>query len=298
MSQPRFAILQSRAVLAVSGADRATFLQGLVSTDVTTVSETTAIHTAFLTAQGKYLHDFFIAALGESFLLDCEAARAEDLKKRLSMYRLRSKVTIEARPDLAVAAAFGDGAAQALGLAGEAGAARALDGGLAFVDPRLAAAGARAILPTGSAEATLSAAGLAAASAEDYDHARLALGLPDGSRDLVPEKSILLENGFDELNGVDWEKGCFLGQELTARTHYRGLVKKRLMPVEIDGPLPAPGTLVMLGEKEAGEMRSGSDALGLALLRLEVVAAAAESGDPLTAGDARLTPKKPAWAAF
>jgi len=298
MSEPRFAILQGRAVLAVSGADRATFLQGLVSTDVTAVSESTAIHTAFLTAQGKYLHDFFIAALGESFLLDCEAARAEDLKKRLSMYRLRSKVTIDARPDLAVAAIYGASAAEALGLAGEAGAARRLDGGVAFVDPRLAAAGARAILPAESAEATLSAAGLAAGTAEDYDQARLALGLPDGSRDLVPEKSILLENGFDELNGVDWEKGCFLGQELTARTHYRGLVKKRLMPVEIDGPLPAPGTLVMLGEKEAGEMRSGSDALGLALLRLEVVAAAAESGDALTAGEARLTPKKPAWAAF
>jgi folate-binding protein YgfZ len=277
MSEPRFAILESRAVLAVAGEDRVAFLQGLVSTDVAAVSETATIHTAFLTAQGKYLHDFFIAAHGDSFLLDCEAARAEDLKKRLSMYRLRSKVTIEARPDLAVAAVFGDGAVDKLGLA---------------------AAGARAILPSETAEATLTEAGLAAGSAADYDRARLSLGLPDGSRDLVPEKSILLENGFDELNGVDWDKGCFLGQELTARTHYRGLVKKRLMPVEIDGPLPAPGTLVMLGDKEAGEMRSGTDGCGLALLRLEAVEKAAESKDALTAGEARLTPKKPDWAAF
>jgi hypothetical protein len=298
MSEPRFAILESRAVLEVAGEDRVAFLQGLVSTDVATVSDTKAIHTAFLTAQGKYLHDFFIAALGERFLLDCEAARAEDLKKRLSMYRLRSKVTIEARPDLAVAAAFGDGAAEALGLGGEAGAARALADGVAFVDPRLAAAGARAILPGDTAEAVLRDAGLAAGSLADYDRERLALGLPDGSRDLVPEKSILLENGFDELNGVDWDKGCFLGQELTARTHYRGLVKKRLMPVEIDGPLPEPGTLVMLGEKEAGEMRSGSDGRGLALLRLDAVEKAAESNAALTAGEARLTPKKPDWAAF
>jgi len=298
MSEPRFAILDSRAVLEVAGVDRVAFLQGLVSTDVATVTETAAIHTAFLTAQGKYLHDFFIAALGESFLLDCEAARAEDLKKRLSMYRLRSKVTIEARPDLGVAVAFGDGAAGKLGLADAAGSARALDDGVAFVDPRLAAAGARAILPSGTAAATLTEAGLTAGSAADYDRTRLSLGLPDGSRDLVPEKSILLENGFDELNGVDWNKGCFLGQELTARTHYRGLVKKRLMPVEIDGPLPDPGTLVMLGDKEAGEMRSGTDGCGLALLRLEAVEKAAESKDALTAGEARLTPKKPHWAAF
>ena len=298
MSEPRFTILESRAVLDVAGEDRVAFLQGLVSTDVATVSETKAIHTAFLTAQGKYLHDFFIAALGERFLLDCEAARAEDLKKRLSMYRLRSKVTIEARDDLAVAAAFGDGAAKALGLDGDAGAARALGDGVAFVDPRLAAAGARAILPGDTANAVLGAAGLAAGSVADYDRERLTLGLPDGSRDLVPEKSILLENGFDELNGVDWDKGCFLGQELTARTHYRGLVKKRLMPVEIDGPLPAPGTLVMLGEKEAGEMRSGTDGCGLALLRLDAVEKAAKSDDALTAGEARLTPKKPNWAAF
>jgi folate-binding protein YgfZ len=301
MTKPAFAILESRAVLAVSGEDRLAFLQGLVSTDVAAVSATKAIHAAFLTAQGKYLHDFFIAALGDGFVLDCEAARAEDLRKRLSIYRLRAKVTIELRPDLAVAAIYGPGGADpvtAFGLAGEAGAARGLDGGVAFVDPRLAAVGARVILPADTAAAVLAAAGLVGGTAADYDRLRLSHGLPDGSRDLVPEKSILLENGFDELHGVDWEKGCFLGQELTARTHYRGLVKKRLMPVEIDGPLPAPGTPVTLGDKEAGEMRSGADALGLALLRLDAVETASREGAALNAGAAQLTPKKPAWAEF
>jgi len=298
MSKPAFAILGSRAVLAVGGEDRVAFLQGLVSTDVASVGAAKAIHTAFLTAQGKYLHDFFIAALGDGFVLDCEAARAEDLKKRLSIYRLRSKVTIDMRPDLAVAAVFGAGGAQSLSLASEAGAAGPLDGGVAFVDPRLADAGARAILPADSAAATLDAAGLTARPPSDYDRLRLALGLPDGSRDLVPEKSILLENGFDELNGVDWDKGCFLGQELTARTHYRGLVKKRLMPVEIDGPLPAAGTPVMLDGKDAGEMRSGEGSLGLALLRLEAVERAEAEDLALTVGEARLAPKKPGWASF
>jgi folate-binding protein YgfZ len=117
--------------------------------------------------------------------------------------------------------------------------------------------------------------------------------VPDGSRDLPVEKAILLENGFDELHGIDWQKGCYMGQELTARTRYRGLVRKRLLPVEIDGPLPASGTPVMAGDKEAGEMRSGIDGLGLALLRLEHL----DKG-PLTAGGATLTPRKPDWVKF
>src|SRR5205085_709873 len=106
-----------------------------------------------------------------------------------------------------------------------------------------------------------------------------------------PDRLIfLLESGFDELNGVDWQKGCYVGQELTARTKYRGLIKKRLFPVRIDGPAP-PGTEVALGGKDAGEMRSSRDGLGLALLRLDAVAA----GQPLSAGGATLTPIQPDW---
>jgi folate-binding protein YgfZ len=132
----------------------------------------------------------------------------------------------------------------------------------------------------------------------EYDRLRLSLGVADGSKDLVLEKAILLEAGFDELNGVDWKKGCYMGQELTARTKYRGLVKKRLMPVRVDGPLPAPGTPVMLGDQEAGELRSGSDGLALALLRLDAVEAAAGTGRKLSAGEATLEPVKPPWAQF
>ena len=139
-------------------------------------------------------------------------------------------------------------------------------------------------------------AGFAHGSVADYDRLRLSLGVPDGSRDLEVEKSILLENGFDELHGVDWDKGCFMGQELTARTKYRALIKKRLLPVTIDGPAPEPGTPVMANGKEAGVMRSVTEGLGLALLRLEYLEGA-EPAD-LTAGDARLTPRKPDWASF
>ncbi|HZS82844.1 MAG TPA: folate-binding protein [Stellaceae bacterium] len=294
MAERSFVALPQRALLAVSGADRRAFLQGLVSNDVEKVSPSRTVHAALLTAQGKYLHDFFIIERGDAFLLEAEAARLADLQRRLSIYRLRAKVAIApAEAGLAVAAAFGEGALAALGLREEAGAAAPFAGGLAYVDPRLAALGARLIVPPESGFAGLRAAGFAEAGAAAYDRMRIGLGVPDGSRDLAVEKAILLEAGFDELNGVDWQKGCYVGQELTARTKYRGLIKKRLMPVRVEGPLPEPGTPVRRGGEEVGEIRSGAGDTALALLRLEAIA---EPG--LEAGGARVTPQMPGWARF
>jgi hypothetical protein len=299
MAERSFVELGERGLLVVAGEDRRAFLQGLISNDIEKVAPERAIHGALLTAQGKYLHDFFIAAVGDTLLLDGEAARLADLQRRLSLYKLRARVTLAPAPgDLAVFAAFGDGAPAALALPDEAGAARPYAGGVAFVDPRLAALGGRVIAPRDAAATALRADGFAAADFAAYDRLRLANGIPDGSRDLSIEKAILLEAGFDELNGVDWQKGCYIGQELTARTKYRGLIKRRLMPVRVDGPLPPAGTLVMLDGQEAGEMRSGQGGIALALLRLEAVAAAAEAGRALQAGEARLTPLKPAWGQF
>lgn len=316
MSALRYAILEARGVLALEGEDARAFLQGLVSNDVTKVTPARAIHAALLTPQGKFLHDFFIAELAGALLIECEKARLPDLKRRLGLYKLRAKVALEDRSEtFAVAALFGEGALAALGLAEEAGLGRAFAGGIVFADPRLAAAGARAIVgpPTGGTapkdglRAAATEAGFAEADAGAYDRARIALGLPDGSRDLEIERAILLENGFEELNGLDWDKGCYMGQELTARTKYRGLVRKRLMPVKIEGPAPAPGTPVMAGGQEAGEMRSScagtpdgvtGEGLGLALLRLEKIEDARAAGIPLLAGTATLTPLKPAWAKF
>lgn len=291
-----YCVLEDRAVLEAGGEDRVAFLQGLVSNDVTKAAPERALYAALLTPQGKYLHDFFIAATGGTLLLDAEAARLDDLRRRLALYKLRSKVTLASASDrFDVVAAFGAGATQALGLKEFAGAARPWGGGIAYVDPRLSGLGVRLMLPRGTSSAALEAIGFVPADAETFDRLRLSLGVPDGSRDLAVEKSILLEAGFDELNGIDWQKGCYVGQELTARTRYRGLIKKRLMPVAVDGPLPAPETPILLGDAEAGEMRSGRDGLGLALLRLEAVAEAERDGRPLTAGAARLTPIKPSW---
>jgi folate-binding protein YgfZ len=291
MANASFVLLDDRGILAVSGPDRRGFLQGLVSNDVAKVGPEAARYAALLTAQGKYLHDFIIVGAGESIWLDAEAARLADLKKRLSIYRLRAKASLAERPDLAVAVVFGDEALSALGLSGAPGSARPFGSGVALVDPRLAALGARTILSRETARAVLADVGLAEGGFETYDRLRLSLGIPDGSRDLVLEKSTLLESGFDELNGVDWQKGCYIGQELTARTKYRGLIKKRLMPVQIEGPTPAPGTIVSAGGREVGEMRSSRDGVGLALLRIEPVLA----GQKLTAGESAIAATKPAW---
>jgi folate-binding protein YgfZ len=163
-----------------------------------------------------------------------------------------------------------------------------------LVDPRLAALGARCVLPRERARSMLVEAGLTETGAAAYDDLRLGLGVPDGSRDLVLEKSVLLEAGFDELNGVDWNKGCYIGQELTARTKYRGLIKRRLVPVAIDGPTPEPGTIVTAGGRDVGEMRSSRAGCGLALLRIDALLGSGR----LMAGDAAIIPSAPGWMRF
>lgn len=271
-----------RAVLAVAGDDRAAFLQGLISNDIAKAGSGRAIWAAFLTPQGKFLWDLFIVEHDGIFLIDVEAARAEEFRKKLSLYKLRSKVTVS----LTELSVYAVPHAVALDLGDAPGAARAFADGVAYVDPRLVRLGARVVLASDQA---LIAAGLSETDPAAWDAPRIAAGVPDGSRDMVVDKALLLENGFDELGGVDFDKGCYMGQELTARTKYRGLIKKRLLPVSIDGPVPAPGTTIMAGEVEAGEMRSACGRDGLALLRLEHLSA------PLSASGATLTVKVPDW---
>ena len=291
-----FERLESRGILSVGGEDRTTFLQGLISNDIDRVAVDRAIWAALLTPQGKYLHDFFVAGIDETLYLDCESDRLMDLGKRLHRYKLRAQVELGIGEGMAVYALFGGGALDALNLSADAGAARSLRDGIVYTDPRLPAVGARALLPACDAENFLETLGFHAADTDSYETLRLEHGLSDGSRDLIVEKSTLLESNFDELHGVDWDKGCYMGQELTARTKYRGLVRKRLMPVRIDGPVPELGTPLMAGDKEIGEMRSGQNSRGLALIRLERFEEADTDG--LNAGDARIFPEKPVWASY
>jgi folate-binding protein YgfZ len=293
MTSPAFApAAPARGLLALTGDDRAAFLQGLVSNDVRLLSPARALWAALLTAQGKYLQDFFLLQSGETVLIEGEGARLADLKRRLSIYKLRAKIALEdVSASWEVFVGWDGGAAEAFGLR-EAGQAAPIGAGLVYLDPRRPSLGIRVVTPVGSGSALLSAQGFVSGAWEDWEDRRLAEGVPDGSRDLIPEKSILLENGFDELGGVAWDKGCYIGQELTARTKYRGLIKKRLMPVAIDGDLPPPGTIVTSPDGgEAGEIRSGRGARALAVMRFEAL----DSHKILTAAGARVTALPPAW---
>jgi folate-binding protein YgfZ len=297
MSAVGYVPLSDRGVLALQGGDVRPFLQGLISNDVAQVREDRAAYGALLTPQGKFLFDFFIVQDAGRLLLETEAVRLEELHRRLLMYRLRSRVDIDdCSAQFEVAALIGDDPAAALGMPDLPGTARALDQGLVFVDPRLPRLGVRALLPRDTARATLAVLGLEEVEREAYERLRLTLGVPDGSRDLAVEKATLLESGFEELHGVDFDKGCFVGQELTARMKYRGLVRKRLLPVTFAGAPPPPGTVIRQGPREAGEMRSGIEGQGLALLRLEQVEKAKADGIPLMAGDIEILPVAPSWA--
>lgn len=298
MTRPIAVPLAHRGLLRVEGPDARSFLQGVTSNDMTRVAADHAVWTAFLTPQGKFLHEFFVAEAPDGSLwLDCEAERREHLTKRLSIYRLRAKAEITDRSEeLAVAALVGEASLGLIDLPALEGYARPFADGLVFVDPRLGKLGARAVLPRHRLEETLQDAGYELGNAADYDRLRLALGIPDGSRDLEVERATLIESGFDELHGISWDKGCYLGQELTARMKYRGLAKKRLVPVAIDGPTPAPGTEIRRAGKSAGELRSATNGVGLALMRLDHIDA--EEAEPFEAGEARITPRKPDWANF
>jgi len=277
--------LTDRGVISVGGPDRVDFLQGLVSNDVERIKDGHAVWAALLTPQGKFRHDFFLVADGDTILIDCEGGdRLMDLGRTLHKYKLRSDVALGISEGWSVLAALGD--------------APAVDDGVAFADPRHPDMGWRVLTPK-SAQALADETGFSLGNRPDYDAVRIPLGLPDGSRDMLPDKAILLENGFDELSGVDWNKGCFMGQELTARTKYRGLVKKRLLPVRF-GPgakagVPEPGTQVLFDDRDAGEIKSVSDGVGLALLRLEAIEKAMAAGQPMTAGGVAVQVAAPAW---
>ncbi|HEX2590423.1 MAG TPA: hypothetical protein VHL34_02965 [Rhizomicrobium sp.] len=264
--------LEDRAVIAVSGPEARSFLQGLITNDIDQVAPHHPIYAALLTPQGKVLFDFLIAldGDGETLLIDCLASTRDVLLKRLSMYKLRAKVTLAARDDLAVVAAWGGGLEM-----------ESLEE-FGFRDPRHPELGARAV--------TLRDA--IAPRHDDYVAHRLSLGVPEGE-DFGSDKIFALDADLDELHAVDFKKGCYVGQELTARMKHRGTARKRLLPLTSASPLPVD-TAISAGQRDIGEVTSSYGAHGFALVRLDRLE---EAGDTLlTAGDSiAVTLSKPAW---
>jgi folate-binding protein YgfZ len=246
MSTLSVAHLASRAVVAVSGPDWRSFLQGLLTQDVETLAPGELRFAGLLTPQGKLLYDLFVAGTEGGALLDVAAAHRDAILTRLTMYRLRAKATL-ALSDLTVFAVFG-GEVSGEGL---------------YTDPRLTGLGARAY---GERATT--------ADEDAYEAHRLALGVP-GPADWGSEANYPIDADFDLMAGIDFKKGCFVGQETTSRMKRRGTIKNRMLPITFDGPAPAFGSEVLAGELRAGEVLSGRDGRAMALLRLDRIDGAA-----------------------
>ena len=235
--------LPQRGMIHIEGADRYDFLNGLITQDALKLRKTPMLYSALLTPQGKFLHDFFMHQGDGFIMLDCEGgARTEDLYERLLRYRLRKDVQLSFEPSHPVYAVFGD------------------KGHHALPDPRHKEMGWRTFeKPADSQELSF----------EDWDKRRIALGLPDGSRDLASEKTTVAESGLDQAGAIDWDKGCYMGQELTARMKHRNLGKKRLAALQFDHAPPAPFTPLTIEDKTVGDMRSSCGPIGLAVIRNE-----------------------------
>jgi folate-binding protein YgfZ len=240
-----------RTVLKITGEDRVAFLQGLVTNDVRQI-DGRLVYAALLTPQGKYLADFFLAGTEDAILIDVKTGIAEALIRRLSMYRLRAKVGIEPA-----------------GLHVLRGLGAPPPG--AFPDPRDPALGWRAYSPVPGPE-----------GATDWDAIRVAHCIPETGIELIPDDTYILEAGFERLNGVDFRKGCYVGQEVTARMKHKTELKKGLATVRIDGAAPV-GTPVMAGEKPAGVLFTQAGGRAIAFLRLD------RAAGPMRAGAATVT---------
>ncbi|HWA30655.1 MAG TPA: hypothetical protein VG867_06140 [Rhizomicrobium sp.] len=257
--------LEDRALIALSGPDARSFLQGLITNDMDRLALDTPLYAALLTPQGKILFDFLLADDGAgTVLLDIWAPARDALLRRLTMYRLRSKVEIEARDDLAVFASW-DGTTLP---------------GSSFDDPRLKALGRRSVAPKAN-------------GAGGYLAHRLALGIPEAA-DFGSDKTFALDGGLEELHGVAFDKGCYVGQELTARMKHRGTARKRILPVETtDKSALTAGAELHANGHVIGEVVSAYDSRGFALVRLDRLEDAGDAPVDIAGRMARVT--KPDW---
>jgi folate-binding protein YgfZ len=283
------ALLPDRGVVKVDGDDARKFLNGLVTSDIAKVTPGEAGFGALLTPQGKIIVDFILAEApptdGGGFFLDCPRALAATLLQRLNFYKLRAKVIVEDLSETLGVVAIWDGGA-------------ATEYGLCYRDPRLAPLGLRCMLPpylAGEAAADLGAQLLEPSA---YEAHRIALGVPRGGLDFIYGDAFPHETDMDQFGGVDFDKGCFVGQEVVSRIEHRGTARTRVVPVAFDGFAPEAGTPLNVGDKTVGTLGSSAQGRGLAMLRLDRAADALAAAQPLIAGGVEMRLVKPAWAQF
>ena len=269
------AFLPDRGVVKVGGEDARNFLNGLVTTDVTSVRPGLGRFGALLTPQGKITIDFIIteapAGHGGGFLIDAPRGLAKGLADKLGFYKLRAKVTVENLSDDLGVMAVWDGEPST-------------KPDLIFADPRHAALGWRVLVPEGLAQKVADLAGAELVESGAYDAHRIATGVPRGGLDFIYGDAFPHETNMDRLHGVDFDKGCYVGQEVVSRMQHRGTARTRTVRIALDGAAPEPGTAVVAGDKPVGTMGSSAGDAGLALLRTDRAIDALDAGTPLTSG--------------
>jgi folate-binding protein YgfZ len=283
------ALLPDRGVVKVVGDDARKFLNGLVTADLDKVSPAHARFAALLTPQGKIIADFIIAEAEQAdsggFFLDCPRALASSLVQRLNFYKLRARVMVEDLSEhLGVMAAW-DGMGET-------------EYGLCYADPRLPALGTRVMLPPHLAGEAAADLGAELADAEEYEAHRIALGVPRGGMDFAYGDTFPHEADMDQFAGVDFDKGCYVGQEVVSRVEHRATARKRLVPISYEDFAPEDGVEITASDKPIGIMGSAARGRGLAMIRLDRLADAIKANAPLSAGGIAVRVHKPDWARF
>ena len=283
------ALLPDRGVVKVAGDVARTFLNGLLTADIGKVAPGSACFSALLTPQGKIIVDCITAEApaedGGGFFLDCPRALAGAFVQKLNFYKLRANVICEDLSEVLGVLAIWDGSGDT-------------EYGLAYPDPRLAALGFRVMLPPHLANEAAADLGAELTDAAAYEAHRIALGVPRGGLDFTYGDAFPHETDMDQLNGVDFAKGCYIGQEVISRIEHRGSARNRIVPVVAEHFAPDVGLPVMAGDKQVGTTGSHAGPRGLAMLRLDRVADAFATGQPLVAGGVAIVPEKPEWARF
>ena len=283
------ALRPERGVVKIAGDDARKFLNGLVTSDAGKIDPRHAAFAALLTPQGKIVADFIIAeaepADGSGFFLDAPRALAPTLVERFNFYKLRAKVIIEDLSQVLGVIAIWDGAANP-------------EYGLCYADPRLPELGWRCMLAPHRANEAAAGIGAELVDAVAYEAHRIALAVPRGGLDFIYGDAFPHESDMDQLGGIDFAKGCFVGQEVVSRIEHRGTARTRVIGVRFEGFAPEPGAQVNAGQKSIGTLGSTAHGRGLAMLRLDRLGEAIAAGDAVTAGGVKLQAFKPAWARF
>lgn len=283
MAEGHIAELASRTMVSVGGPEAEKFLNDLVTNDLAALAANGAGYGGLLTPQGKILFDFIVFRVAEQFLFELPKSVAAEFIKRLGFYKLRAKVEIS---DLStshrIAATWGNAGPPSID-------------GIVAADPRLPGLGYRVIIET---DGPITVTGHAADNEAGYDAHRIALGIPEGGMDFSFGEAFPHDADMDQLGGVAFDKGCYVGQEVVSRMEHRGTARRRIVQVSADAPLPQPGAEISAGGRPVGTITSSADNAGLALIRLDRAKEAIDTGLPLLANNLAVEIKIPDWARF